>query len=66
LKNIIIIFGGESCEHDVSVITGVMALNAIDRAKYLPIPIYVAKNGKWYTGKNFNDISIFKNIRLSG
>ena len=62
MKNVIVIFGGESCEHDVSVITGVMALNAIDKKLYNPIPVYVGKNGRWYTHQKMNDVSMFKNV----
>ncbi len=64
MKNVVVIFGGESCEHDVSVITGVLTLNAIDRSIYNPFPIYVGKNGKWYTHERMNDVSIFQNINV--
>lgn len=62
MKNVLVFFGGESCEHDVSVITGVMAFNAIDTDRYNPIAVYVAKNGRWYTGDRLNDVSAFKNL----
>lgn len=64
MKNVLVIFGGESCEHDVSVITGVMTLNAIDRKIYNPIAVYVSKNGRWYTGESLRDVSVFKNINV--
>lgn len=64
MKNVVVIFGGESCEHDVSVITGVMALNAVDKTLYNPIPVYIAKNGRWYTSDKMKDVSVFKNIEL--
>ena len=64
MKNVIVIFGGESCEHDVSVITGVMTLNAINKEVYNPIPVYVAKNGRWYTHSQMCDVSTFKRVNL--
>ena len=64
MKNVIVFFGGESCEHDVSVITGVMALNAIDKTIYNPVPVYIGKNGKWYSHGKMNDVSMFKNVQL--
>ena len=64
MKNVLVIFGGESCEHDVSVVTGVMTLNGIDKKLYSQIGVYVGKNGKWYTNSKFNDISIFKSVNL--
>ena len=65
MKNIAVFFGGKSCEHDVSVITGVLTLNSIDKTQFAPIPIYVHSNGAWYTGKNLNDISNYKNLQVN-
>lgn len=62
LKNILVIFGGVSQEHDISVITGVLTLNTIDACKYLTIPIYIDKNGAWFTGEELNDVSVYKNL----
>lgn len=60
MKNVAVFFGGVSCEHDVSVITGVMTVNAIDKTKYNPIPIYVTKDGEWKTDEKLKDLSIYK------
>ena len=62
MKNIAIFFGGESVEHDVSIITGVLTLNSLDKEKYNPFPVYVAKNGIWYTGEKLFDIENYKEI----
>lgn len=61
MKNIAVIFGGESVEHDVSVITGVLTLNSLDKEKYNVIPVYIDRNGVWYTGK-LNDLDEYKNL----
>lgn len=62
MKNIAVFFGGSSVEHDVSVITGVLTLNSLDRETYLPIPIYVSNEGVWYTGDCLNDLDEYKNL----
>lgn len=49
-KTIAVFFGGPSCEHDVSVLTGLQALEAIDPTKYNAFPVYVALDGRWYVG----------------
>jgi D-alanine-D-alanine ligase-like ATP-grasp enzyme len=41
--NIAVFFGGESVEHEVSIITGHQAIAALDPEKYNVIPVYVAK-----------------------
>ena len=39
--NVAVFFGGMSCEHEISCITGNKALKALDDTKYEIIPIYV-------------------------
>jgi D-alanine-D-alanine ligase len=45
-----VLFGGRSPEHDVSVITGLQALKAIDQQRFAPFPVYVNPRGRWYVG----------------
>ncbi|MGH8614778.1 MAG: D-alanine--D-alanine ligase family protein [Gammaproteobacteria bacterium] len=42
-----ILFGGRSCEHEVSIQSARGVLSAIDRDKYEPVPIGVTKDGEW-------------------
>ncbi|MBR1867763.1 MAG: D-alanine--D-alanine ligase [Clostridia bacterium] len=56
MKNILVFFGGVSCEHDVSVITGTMVANSLKGGNFDPIPIFVDENGEWYGGKELFDI----------
>jgi D-alanine-D-alanine ligase len=49
-KKIAVFFGGRSPEHDVSVVTGLQILQAIDTAKYEAFPVYVGPDGEWRTG----------------
>ena len=63
MKKIAVFFGGESVEHDVSVITGVTMLNSIDKTRYETIPVYVGKEGRFYTGDILYDLDGYKNLK---
>ena len=47
---VLVLFGGRSPEHDVSIITGLQALDAFDTERYEAIPLYVAPDGAWWMG----------------
>lgn len=64
MKEIAVFFGGESVEHDVSVITGVTMLNAVDSERFKVTPVYVDKGGNFYTGKALFDLDEYKNFDL--
>lgn len=59
--NLAVVFGGESCEHDISVITGLQLISKVNRYIYNVIPIYIDKNGFWQTGKDIMDIDNYPN-----
>ena len=44
-----VIFGGISSEHDVSIVSGTSVIKNLDKEKYKILPIYISKEGKWYT-----------------
>lgn len=50
-KRIAVFFGGISPEHDVSVITGLQALNALDSTKYEAFAVYIDIEGNWWIGE---------------
>ncbi|MEE0979428.1 MAG: D-alanine--D-alanine ligase family protein [Muribaculaceae bacterium] len=60
--NIGVFFGGRSTEHEISVISASQAMSAIDRSKYDVTPIYITKQGKWYTGEALFEIKNYKHI----
>lgn len=62
LVNVAVFFGGDSVEHEVSIISAVQAMTHIDKEKYNTIPVYLAKDGKMYTSAAMFDIKNFKNI----
>ena len=59
-----VIFGGESVEHEVSIISAVQAMNKLDREKYEIIPIYITKDREWYTGESLKDIDVYQDLEL--
>ncbi len=60
--NVAVFFGGNSVEHEVSIISALQAIQNIDREVYDVTPVYIAKNGKMYCGQKLFDISNFKNV----
>ena len=59
-----VIFGGESVEHEVSIIYAVQAMKSMDSEKYEIIPIYIGKDREWYTGKLLSNIDIYSDLDL--
>lgn len=63
MKTVAVIFGGVSTEHEVSIISGVQVLNALDKSKYKVLPIYITKGGQWVKGdQSFFDVKTFTNF----
>src|SRR3984957_232825 len=52
-------FGGRSVEHDVSIITGLQALSVLEE-RHAPVPIYIARSGRWYTGEALHELSVYQ------
>ncbi len=61
MKSVAVFFGGESIEHDISVITGVLTLNSVEE-KCSAVPVYVDKDGTYYTGKSLFNPDGYKNL----
>lgn len=57
-----VIFGGETVEHEVSVITAVQAMEHINRDKYDVVPIYISKDRIWYTSPMLTDIDVYRDF----
>ncbi|TLM72180.1 MAG: D-alanine--D-alanine ligase [Actinobacteria bacterium] len=55
-----VLFGGRSCEHEVSILTAHEALSVLRRMPdYDPLPVYVTKDGRWLTGPALDDLDKF-------
>ena len=48
MKTVLFMFGGVSAEHEVSVVTGLQALEHLDRSKYDPAVMYADKEGRLF------------------
>lgn len=59
-----VIYGGETVEHEVSIISAMQAMNKLDQEKYEIIPIYITKDREWYTGEMLKDIEIYGDLNL--
>lgn len=58
--NVAVVFGGKSVEHEVSVLTGLQVIRALDRTKYNIYPVYISKAGEWFTGDNLLSLDTYK------
>jgi len=51
-----LIFGGPSPEHEVSIVSAQSVLKALDKNKFIPVPIGLTKQGQWIIGSPFEDL----------
>lgn len=57
-----VIYGGDSVEHEVSIITAVQAMDYMNKDKYEIIPIYISKDRTWYTGKMLMEMDVYRDF----
>ena len=60
--NVAVIFGSETVEHEVSVISAHQAMNALDPEKYNVIPLYISKQRRFYYSELLRDIKNYTNL----
>ena len=60
MRKVAVLFGGRSCENEISILTGVFALNLLCREKYVPVPVYIHTDGGMYTSPKMNSLDVFK------
>lgn len=58
--NLGVFFGGRSSEHDVSIITGTQLIENVDRQKYRVIPVYISREGEWFTGEKLAGAAFYR------
>ena len=58
MKNILVIFGGKSVEHDISIITAMQVLSNLPTG-YNFIPVYIDKDQHWWLGDNLDRAETF-------
>jgi D-alanine-D-alanine ligase len=54
-----VIYGSRTCEHDVSVVSALQCMEAAERGGYRVVPVYIARDGKWYTGDTLRDVALY-------
>src|SRR5690242_17746214 len=59
-RTIAVMFGGRSLEHDVSVVSGLQILHAIDPDRFAPMPIYIDQSLRWWVGDDLWHNESFK------
>ncbi len=62
MLKVAVLFGGDSVEHEVSIISAMQAMAALDETKYKVIPLYLAKNHKFYASARLRQIETFKDL----
>ena len=57
-----VLFGGHSVEHEVSIISGLQALQALDKEKYEAFPLYISKDNRFYVGENLHQVASYRDM----
>lgn len=60
--NVAFFYGCRSVEHEVSIISAVQAMRAVDAEKYDITPVYVTKDGEMYTGGDLLTIEEYRDL----
>ncbi len=61
-RTLAVFFGGRTVEHDISIVTGTQLIENADPKKYDILPVYIARNGRWYTGDKLRDVTFVRNF----
>ena len=65
MRTVAVFFGGESCENEISILTGVFILNVFNKEQYAPLPIYVHTDGLTYYSPKMCSLDVFKNVDVT-
>lgn len=49
-KNIMVVYGGMTPEHEVAVVTALQVMRALKDAGHIVMPVYISKSGHWFLG----------------
>jgi D-alanine-D-alanine ligase len=61
-QRIAVLFGSRSVEHEVSIISAIQAMDAMDPRRYEPLPIFITKEGRWYTGPELRRVEAYRDL----
>ena len=55
-QKVALIFGGQSTEHDVSIVSASSIARALDSARFDPVYVAIDKRGRWFLGEGAFDL----------
>lgn len=56
-KTVAVLFGSRSPEHDVSIVTALQTIKALDPNLYQALPVYISTSGEWLLGEELLTLS---------
>ena len=59
-RTVAVLFGGRSLEHDVSVVSGLQILHAVDPELFTAMPVYIDQGLRWWIGEELWHTETFK------
>lgn len=51
--NVAVLMGGRTAEHDISLATGTMVVNNLNRGKYRVKPVVISRDGRWHVAGGY-------------
>ena len=60
-KKVLIVYGGESVEHDISIITALQVMMFLPK-EYDFVPVYIDRKNVWWTADNLDDKNVYTNF----
>ncbi|MBQ9714364.1 MAG: hypothetical protein IJV83_03475 [Clostridia bacterium] len=66
MRKVAVVFGGKSCENEISVLTGVFVTKVMEGSNYEAIPVYVHRDGTWYVSPKLKELSTFQKGKFDG
>ena len=66
MRKVAVLFGGRSCENEISVLTGIFVMNVLDKERYAVTPVYIHTNGEMYTSKQMTELKVFRERKYAG
>lgn len=61
MKKLAVVFGGDSLEHDISIITGLFVAEELEKNNIDYIPLYLSRDNTFYTGDNLLNKNNYEN-----
>ena len=59
---VLFLYGGDSVEHEISIISALQAMDGLDTERYEAIPCYVSKQGDMYGGEHLRKLAHYRDL----